>query len=176
MKMEYNEENFKELFERLSYLREEVKKYKYDSLTGLRQRRDFDDTLNRRFEACEFEEIPFAFIFADAIGLHNLNRSPDGGYEAGNQLLISIGKRLKERFEPLGKADVFRISGDEFGVMLTGCDENNLKDMDLDCDMMSIVYVTVKPGSCFPTPSSVFKAADKLMIAAKNSLPKEDRS
>ncbi len=39
----------------------------------------------------------------------------DFGYEAGDQVLISLGQYLKAGIE--GKGEIYRISGDEFGIL-----------------------------------------------------------
>jgi len=165
-KLEFNEENFDMLVERMHFLREEVKKYKYDHLTGLKLRKDFDEKLDRMYEAYEFEDQPFVFIMADADGLHNTNRTL--GYDAGDELLITISSELRAEFGDCKNVDIFRISGDEFAVLMTGelCDDainEKMKNV-TSCSYASVFMDTTE---CHPSPSSVFKCADKKLTEVK---------
>ena len=44
-----------------------------------------------------------------------LHVNDDFGYEVGDQVLISLGQYLQAGLE--GKGEIFRISGDEFGIL-----------------------------------------------------------
>ena len=172
-KLEFNEENFDMLVERMHFLREEVKKYKYDHLTGLKLRKDFDEKLDRMYEAYEFEDQPFVFIMADADGLHNTNRTE--GYDAGDELLIMISSELRMEFRDCKNVDIFRISGDEFAVLMSGdiCGdliEEKMKNV----PSCSYASVFVCENACYPTPSSVFKCVDKKLTEVKK-LKKSER-
>ena len=172
--LEFNRENFEMLFERMQFLREEVKRYKYDFLTGLKMRKDFDDKLDRMFEAYEFEDKPFVFIMVDVDGLHNVNRLQ--GYAAGDSLIVGVAEKLKSIFSDQKNADVFRISGDEFGVLLEydesydfQIDLEGLENATWNCTIMG------NGSTCLPSPSAVFKHTDKGLSLKKKSKKEKEK-
>lgn len=88
---------------------EKLDKLSYsDSMTGLRNRRAFEEKID---ELRNEEWI--GVIFADLNGLKRVNDSK--GHKAGDQMIIHFSDMLKDFFS----ADmIFRISGDEFVVFL----------------------------------------------------------
>ncbi|MCR5293685.1 MAG: GGDEF domain-containing protein [Lachnospiraceae bacterium] len=79
-----------------------------DSLTSLKNRRSYDEMLNK-----ERKKESFSVIFAD---LNQLKYTNDNfGHEAGDQLLIRFANLLRESFPT---ENIYRISGDEFVVIL----------------------------------------------------------
>jgi len=167
-KLQFNEENFNMLLDRMKYLREEVIKYKYDFLTGLKQRKDFDAKLNDFYESFEFESKGFIFIMIDVDGLHNINRNI--GYEAGDELLISVSKQIKEIFDECLDSHIFRISGDEFAVLLT-TKESETKIIEKLKKLENCTYsiLNIDGSVCFPSPASIFKEADIQLTKNKSS-------
>jgi len=171
-KLQFNEENFNILLERMNYLREEVKKYKYDFLTGLKMRKDFDIKMNYLYESFEFESKPFIFIMIDADGLHNVNRTI--GYEAGDDLLLSIVKQLNDIFGKYNNSQIFRISGDEFAVLFsTKCQKTEIDEKLKQLKNCTYSMLVVDGDVCYPSPSSVFKEAD-LQLTKNKSIKKKD--
>lgn len=165
--LEFNQENFEMLLERLNFLRKEVKRYKYDHLTGLKMRKDFDVKMVQMYDGYEFEDKPFVFIMLDADGLHNMNRT--SGYEAGDELLVSITDSLVGAFSECRQADIFRISGDEFAVLLEldGMCVDTIDELMKDIPHCTWAYTIVDRDNCFPSPSSVFKETDKNLTKNK---------
>ena len=104
-------------------LKKEVQKYKYDSLTGLCRRGDFQTRLEEMWY--EYNEFGHRFIAAmiDIDGLHNLNRTA-GGLEAGDELIKSVVNQIKENFED---SNIFRWGGDEFVILKRGNYHNEFK-------------------------------------------------
>jgi len=81
-----------------------VKLYKFDYLTGMKQRRDFEvETMHK------LTNQKFWLAMFDVTGLHKVNR--DKGFAAGDALIKQVATEIQ------GMAtlwEVYRIGGDEF--------------------------------------------------------------
>ncbi|PCH54269.1 MAG: GGDEF domain-containing protein [Flavobacteriaceae bacterium] len=103
----------------LSSRAEKMHKEAYeDALTGLRNRRAFNTTMESILHG-EKEEIGSLVIvrmsdFADYNKQH--------GVQAGNELLIDIAKNLHEISIKYSTAEVFRMSGTDFSMLLPNTD------------------------------------------------------
>ncbi len=172
--MDCNIENWNLLLERIQYLKEEVKKYKYDYLTGLRMRKDFDSGMHHLFERFEFEDKPFVLIIVDIDGLHALNR--ELGFAAGDELIRNVSESLKQVFIECKSAEIFRIGGDEFGVLLP---DFNIPELEKRLD--SIDSTTWAYTICddklphYLSPNKLFKMTDEIIVQKKASRPKATR-
>jgi diguanylate cyclase (GGDEF)-like protein len=87
-----------------------------DPLTGLPNRRAFDDRLARELACSTRTDAPFALILADLNDLKGTNDRH--GHRAGDQLLSAVGDRLRSVARETDVAA--RLGGDEFGILLTG--------------------------------------------------------
>ena len=88
----------------------------YDRLTGLRNRRAFEEKLR------ELEKDPppeYCVVMADINGLKAANDSR--GHHAGDELITGASESLAAAFE--GIDTIYRIGGDEFCVIMTGPEE-----------------------------------------------------
>ncbi|WKJ90721.1 EAL domain-containing protein [Methylomonas montana] len=93
----------------------------HDPLTGLHNRRYFNEILEYEFDrACRHND-QFALLSMD---LDNFKGVNDGfGHMVGDQVLIHLGQLLKKQ---LRKGDVLvRLGGDEFAVLLPGADDHS---------------------------------------------------
>lgn len=90
-----------------------------DDLTGLLNRNCYNAT-QKRFK--EDRPPSLACIYMDANGLHEMNNCL--GHEAGDQMLQNVADVLRQEF---GEDGVFRIGGDEFVALLTGCTEGEAR-------------------------------------------------
>ena len=89
----------------------------HDSLTGLVNRRDFENRLNRMIHTAHNNEVEHVLCYMDLDQFKVINDSC--GHVAGDQLLCQIAKLLQEG---LRKGDtVARLGGDEFGLLLQHC-------------------------------------------------------
>ena len=85
-----------------------------DVLTKLNNRRAFENALDG------FSEIPgVGVIFCDVNGLKTANDNL--GHAAGDALLQRFSELLRNHFSP---SDIFRISGDEFVILLPNAEED----------------------------------------------------
>jgi diguanylate cyclase (GGDEF)-like protein len=88
-----------------------------DSLTGLANRRRFDQSLEAEWERCGREREPLALILLDVDFFKRYN--DHYGHQAGDACLRSIGQRLRSQFT--GARDVVaRYGGEEFACILPG--------------------------------------------------------
>ncbi|MDX1810732.1 MAG: EAL domain-containing protein [Gammaproteobacteria bacterium] len=104
----------KETEERLLYLAN------FDSLTGLPNRALFRDRLRRAVARAQRNDSKLALFFIDLDRFKTINDSL--GHHAGDQLLRSVAKRLKQ-FAREGDT-IARLGGDEFTVILEGIQDS----------------------------------------------------
>ena len=102
-----------ELERKIATLEEE--KYT-DSLTGLLNRRSFDEKFPELVDIAQRNSEPLALLFVDSNNLHTLNKTM--GHSEGDSLLKKIAATLKETARVTDL--VARTGGDEFTVVLTG--------------------------------------------------------
>jgi diguanylate cyclase (GGDEF)-like protein/PAS domain S-box-containing protein len=89
----------------------------HDALTGLLNRREFEQRLRAIVEHREAEEGQHAVLYLDLDQFKVVNDT--SGHAAGDELLRQVGALLRPR---LREGDVLaRLGGDEFGVLLPHC-------------------------------------------------------
>lgn len=90
-----------------------------DPLTGLSNRRLFEDRLQNALTRCRRSEEPLAVLFMDLDDFKPVN---DGnGHDAGDELLIAVAGRLRTALRP--EDTICRLGGDEFVVLLEDMDQ-----------------------------------------------------
>ncbi|MDO4500247.1 MAG: GGDEF domain-containing protein, partial [Erysipelotrichaceae bacterium] len=92
----------------------------HDQLTGLKNRRAYEETIAGL--SMEKMKNDFVFIIADINGLKKSNDNI--GHLAGDEMIMGAADCLRMAFGE--NADIFRIGGDEFAVILR-TDEKQLK-------------------------------------------------
>jgi len=123
--------------------------YKYDTLTGLRMRRDFELKFSEFFNS----GIVFYLSMIDINGLHSLNR--EKSYEFGDRLIKSVANTLTSKLN----GAVYRIGGDEF-VAIT-VDEPGL-------DFMNKNYVgSYVCSKDFKAEKEMFDKVDRKVVEVK---------
>ncbi|MDH5178613.1 MAG: EAL domain-containing protein [Gammaproteobacteria bacterium] len=89
----------------------------HDALTGLLNRREFENRLEQAIGHAHNSHLNHALCYLDLDQFKIINDTC--GHVAGDELLKQISGRLREQ---LRESDVFaRLGGDEFGILLEGC-------------------------------------------------------
>ncbi len=93
-----------------------------DGLTGLYNRRYFNEILNR--EVCRAIRakslLSFSIIDIDFFKQYNDNY----GHDAGDKALINVANVIKKSAKR-GSDFAFRVGGEEFGILFGGCDKDH---------------------------------------------------
>ncbi len=95
----------------------------FDSLTGLANRRLFQDRLEQALQSVRRRGNQLAIFFLDLDDFKRVNDSM--GHDAGDMLLLTVAERLKACVR--GQDTVARLGGDEFTILLH--DVSDPKDM-----------------------------------------------
>ena len=105
--------------QRLAHQRNEAKAWeeaRMDALTGLRNRRAFDEALMEEVKRADRLKIPLSVAMVDIVEFKRIN--DHWGYAAGDRCLQQVAQALRSNLrEP---DDCFRWGGDEFALILTG--------------------------------------------------------
>jgi diguanylate cyclase (GGDEF)-like protein/PAS domain S-box-containing protein len=101
----------RELNRRLSY------HASHDILTGLVNRREFENRLERALKSARARETSYALCYLDLDQFKIVNDSC--GHNAGDALLGQLGALLKSKIR--WRDTLARLGGDEFGVLLESC-------------------------------------------------------
>ncbi|MBB2487956.1 GGDEF domain-containing protein [Mitsuaria sp. WAJ17] len=158
---------------------------RHDTLTGLSNRREFDDALRREFKRAQRQQSRLALAVLDLDHLKAYNELH--GHAAGDELLRRFARLLGERF----KRDtdlVARLGGEEFGALLPGFDSGSaqhmLESLREDWRRLSLPHgaspvdkmVTVSiglaaysPTQPYLSPLALMQAADEALYIAKHA-------
>ncbi len=96
---------------------------KHDSLTGLINRREFEDKLNNLISNSTSSEREHALCYIDLDRFKLINDTC--GHMAGDQLLVKISDRLRKIARDTDT--IARLGGDEFAVLLYSCNVGKAK-------------------------------------------------
>ena len=160
-----------EVLENMAYL---------DPLTGLPNRRSFNDDLRRLIAAAEHGHGNIALLIVDLDGFKKINDTL--GHDAGDEVLIEVAVRLRS----LTRATdlVSRLGGDEFGIILA--QPRDMDAVDAACariiealrtpiriaeqTVVAGASIGVAPVASHPTtPQQLCKAADVALYEAKRA-------
>ena len=164
----------RELNRRLSY------HASHDVLTGLVNRREFENRMERALKSAKARETSYALCCLDLDQFKIVNDTC--GHSAGDALLGQVGALLKSKVR--WRDTLARLGGDEFGILLQDCERDqalriaeNLRQGIRDYRFtwqggvlavgasIGIVEIT----SEIPTVANVMSAADVACYAAKDS-------
>ena len=99
--------------ERIAYLA------RFDSLTGLPNRNQFEEKLEEALGRFREEGASCAVLFFDLDRFKGVNETL--GHDYGDRLLTAVARRLEDVVGPRPGADtVARFGGDEYAVLMTG--------------------------------------------------------
>ena len=104
-------------------IRTKMSEARTDALTQLPNRRAFDDKLSECFDQYKKSNRPSSLILFDVDHFKRFNDTH--GHQAGDEVLRSIGKTLKET---VSSTDMpFRYGGEEFGLVMPGSNAKNAR-------------------------------------------------
>ena len=159
--------------DRIVYLAE------HDSLTGLINRRRFQEELERSIAFTQRYKQQGALLFIDLDQFKYINDTY--GHQYGDEYLLDVSRRLAK---VLRKTDILgRLGGDEFGVIIPSVTEEEvvtvanallgtLSQEMIECDN-KLIHISASIGvAFFPTQgyvaSDLLAKADAAMYTAKN--------
>ena len=90
-----------------------------DSLTGLYNKRIFQNRLESCINRARDKHLAMALLFVDLDNFKNCNDTY--GHQEGDKLLVSVGEAIGKSIRATSD-DGFRLGGDEFAVILVGAE------------------------------------------------------
>jgi diguanylate cyclase (GGDEF)-like protein len=152
-----------------------------DGLTGVANRRGFDQTLAQEWHRAARTRQPLALIFADLDLFKELNDSH--GHQAGDRCLIQVAGVLHGLAKRSGDL-VARYGGEEFAAILAGANTEEALSMAErmraaivalhianSTELGSWLTASIGVTSCIPTidssPEMILAAADRALYRAK---------
>lgn len=155
-----------------------------DAVTGLFNRRHFDEKLDENFLNAGPDK-PLSLVFIDLDHFKSVNDTH--GHDAGDAVLVAIAQTVSETVA--GQGDAFRYGGDEFLMLSTGMTRNDaavlaeqlriniinameklqVGDPAVNPGVTGSIGVATYDGTVFKRPEQLVKAADKGAYAAKSS-------
>lgn len=149
---------------------------KYDSLTKLYNRKQFDDKFKNLFEEAKHNSTNLCLIIADADHFKYIN--DNYGHQKGDEVLIEISKIISDNTR--GDDICARWGGEEFAIVLIGSDIDIAKKIAnrMRESIASNISVGEKPQTCSfgisslsksDTLESLFNRTDEALYKAKNN-------
>jgi len=146
---------------------------RFDALTGLANRRYFDERLSATIARCRRQEAPLTVLYLDIDRFKTINDAH--GHEAGDQVLREFALRLKSCVREGDLAA--RIGGDEFALLVEGvegpadAERVAAKVIAMMAEPIDLgdtnVVVTTSVGIAFSRRSL---SADRLLVTADDAL------
>lgn len=150
-----------------------------DTLTGLPNRRSFEEDLARRFDQWRRHQIPVSLVMIDVDWFKKFNDTH--GHQTGDQVLRTIAAVLRKTLRQMDLAA--RIGGEEFAILLPG---TRLQDATTVAERVRAtvaaeplrcggaeLHVTVSVGLSsvveLDGAEALIKRADDALYAAKNA-------
>ncbi len=154
----------------------------HDELTGLHNRRSFEQSVERQVAMARRYEPEGALLMIDVDNLKKVNDSQ--GHAAGDSLLITAADAMRDRLR--GHDVIGRVGGDEFAVLLPKADHagaiataqsllERIGEESIRISDQGVTQVTASIGVAMLedvvplSEANAFAAADKAMYEAKNS-------
>jgi diguanylate cyclase (GGDEF)-like protein/PAS domain S-box-containing protein len=155
-----------------------------DGLTGIYNRRYFNEILPKFLNICKRENDYLSFVILDIDFFKQYNDTY--GHQEGDNVLIKVALCLQESITR-GNDYVFRIGGEEFCLLFKGLDENqslefvnkirqNIENLKIPHSKNSVCpYITasfgltVQKGQDITNEVSIYSKADEQLYRAKES-------
>ncbi|PAU79110.1 sensor domain-containing diguanylate cyclase [Halomonas salipaludis] len=165
----------------LDLLVQKLEGYSYtDPLTGLKNRRYFDELMQHEATRADREGTPLSLVMIDLDHFKQINDRY--GHEAGDSVLATIALLLQEHFR--GADVVCRLGGEEFVALLPGATTQQAesraaelvaraRDVNLQHGNVRLPSITLSCGvatyPCHaPHPGELLGLADKALYQAKH--------
>jgi diguanylate cyclase (GGDEF)-like protein len=150
-----------------------------DALTGLFNRRHFNQQLEENVRRAARYDEPLALVFLDVDHFKSVNDK--FGHQAGDRCLQAMARTLRESVRDSDQ--IARIGGEEFAILLIRADRelalsiaerlrNRIDELILEEDPPLPVDLTASLGVAFfredgDDPKSLLRSADRALYAAK---------
>lgn len=148
-----------------------------DALTGLRNRRKFDQIIALQWQHALQRQEPLALLMIDADHFKTYNDM--FGHQAGDEVLVRIAGRIAEAAQRAGDCAA-RYGGEEFAVLLSGHSmeaalaigesiRTNVEMLSADrwATTVSVGIASLVPDASWQ-PADLIEAADKALYEAKS--------
>ena len=148
-----------------------------DPLTGLLDRFGCLQTAQRLASDSTSGEKPFAAIWLDVDRFRHVNES--FGHQGGDEIIKGLATRLRSRVS--GRAELSRMSGDEFVILVPKCDRSQAQQFAAELantieEPLTVGNLTLRPTASIGIAIHesgedslvLLERADRAMLAAKN--------
>jgi len=147
-----------------------------DALTGLANRREFDDALNRTFKDAERSQKSVALLMMDIDHFKTINDTY--GHKVGDnalQALAGVLRRTNRQTDTIA-----RFGGDEFACILPNTDVSDAKELStrlhkaisqltFECSITISIGISVRTTDMPISCADALKRADNGLYAAKQA-------
>lgn len=107
-----------------------IERINTDFLTQLSSRTAFEKSFDQSFKAAQNKTIQLAFIILDIDNFKLVNDTY--GHLIGDAVLKEVAHAISENITHYKGAELFRIGGEEFGIILANTDYNEAQKMSLN--------------------------------------------
>jgi len=150
-----------------------------DALTGLGNRRYFDEQLKRAMHSANRQHTRVGLIVCDLNKFKAINDTH--GHKVGDDILIHFANALCASIRD--SDSVFRFGGDEFAILVENASDNSLDIIDarlqqaiMNDALLAKYQVTSALGACFMNRAddehSFFERADQALYRQKMNMPR----